>query len=46
MFLLYWEVYALMELAVSLRNEDFHCFSAKRTFKSENVVFAKLPRIN
>ena len=32
MFLLYWEVYTLMELAVSLPNEDFHCFSGKRTF--------------
>ena len=32
MFLLYWEVYALMELAVNLRNEDLHWFSGKRTF--------------
>ena len=32
MFLLYWEVYVLMELAVNLRNEDLHWFSGKRTF--------------
>ena len=32
MFLLYLEVYTLMELAVNLRNEDLHWFSAKRTF--------------
>ena len=32
MFLLYWEVHALMELAVNLRNEDLHWFSRKRTF--------------
>ena len=32
MFLLYWEVYALMELDVNLRNEDLHWFSGKRTF--------------
>ena len=32
MFLLYWKVYLLMELAVNLRNEDLHCFSGKRTF--------------
>ena len=32
MFLLYWEVYALMELAVNLRNEDLHQFRGKRTF--------------
>ena len=30
--LLYWKVYALMELAVNLWNEDLHCFSGKRTF--------------
>ena len=32
MFLLYSEVYALMELAVNLQNEDFHWFNGKRTF--------------
>ena len=32
MFLLYWEVYALMELGVNLRNEDLHWFSGKRNF--------------
>ena len=32
MFLLYWEVYVLMELVVNLRNEDLHWFSGKRTF--------------
>ena len=32
MFLLYWEVYALMELDVILRNEDLLWFSGKRTF--------------
>ena len=32
MFLLYWGVYALTELAVNLRNEDLHWFSGKRTF--------------
>ena len=32
MFLLYWEAYALMELAVNLRNEDLQWFSGKRTF--------------
>ena len=32
MFLLYWAVYALMELDVNLRNEDLHWFSGKRTF--------------
>ena len=32
MFLLYWRVYALMELAVNLWNEDLHWFSGKRTF--------------
>ena len=32
MFLLYWELYALMELAVNLRNKDLHWFSVKRTF--------------
>ena len=31
MFLLYWRVYALMELAVNLWNEDLHWFSGKRT---------------
>ena len=30
--LLYWEVYALMALAVDLRNKDLHWFSGKRTF--------------
>ena len=29
---LYWEVYALMELAVDLRYKDLHWFSGKRTF--------------
>ena len=37
MFLLYWEVYALMELAVNLRNEDLHWFSVKRTFIDGDV---------
>ena len=32
MFLLYWEVYVLVELAVNKRNEDLHWFSRKRTF--------------
>ena len=32
MFLLYWEVFVLMELVVNLRNEDLQWFSAKRTF--------------
>ena len=32
MCLLYWEVYALMELVVNLRNENLHWFSGKRTF--------------
>ena len=32
MFLLCWKVYVLMELVVSLRNEDLHWFSWKRTF--------------
>ena len=32
MFLLYWEAYVLMELAVNLRNEDLHWLSGKRTF--------------
>ena len=31
MFLLYWEVYVFMELAVDLWNEDLHWFSWKRT---------------
>ena len=30
--LLYWEVYALTELAANLRNEDLHWFSGKRAF--------------
>ena len=37
MFLLYWEVYVLMELAVNLRNEDLHWFSGKRTFLDGGV---------
>ena len=37
MFLLYWEVYALMELAVNLRDEDQHWFSGKRTFIDSGV---------
>ena len=32
MFLLYWEVYTLMELAVNLQNQDLHWFSGKSTF--------------
>ena len=40
MFLLYWEVYALMELAVNLRNEDLHWFSGKRTFIDGGCVYA------
>ena len=32
MFLFYWQVHALMELAVNLRNEDLHWFSEKRNF--------------
>ena len=32
MFLIYWEVYGLIELAVNLRDEDLHWFSGKRTF--------------
>ena len=32
MFLLYWEVYTLMELVVNLQNEDLRWFSGKRTF--------------
>ena len=32
MFLLYWEVYGLIELAVNLWNEDLHWFNGKRTF--------------
>ena len=37
MFLLHWEVYVLMELAVNLRNEDLHRFSGKRTFVDGGV---------
>ena len=37
MFLLYWEVYVLMELAVNLRNEDLHWFSGKRTLLDGGV---------
>ena len=37
MLLLYWEVYALIELAVNLRNEDLHWFSGKRTFINGGV---------
>ena len=32
MFLLYWEVYTLIELTVNLQNEDLHWLSGKRTF--------------
>ena len=32
LFLLYWEVYVLMDLVVNLRNEDLHWFCGKRTF--------------
>ena len=32
MFLLYSDVYVLIELAVNLRNEDLHWFRGKRTF--------------
>ena len=31
MFLLYWEVYVLMELVINLRIEDLHWFNGKRT---------------
>ena len=32
MFLLHWEVYALMELAVNLWNEDLYWFNGRRSF--------------
>ena len=32
MFLLYWEVYVLMELVIKLRNEGLRWFSGKTTF--------------
>ena len=32
MFLLYWEVYTLMVLAVNLQNQDLHRFSGRGTF--------------
>ena len=32
MFLLYWEVYVLMDLVVNLWNEDLHWFRGKKTF--------------
>ena len=32
MFLLYWEVYVLMDLVVNLWNEDLHWFCGKKTF--------------
>ena len=32
MFLLYWEVYILINLVVNLRNEDLRWFCGKRTF--------------
>ena len=31
MFLLHWEVYVLVELAVNLQNEDLHWLCGKRT---------------
>ena len=37
MFLLYWEVYVLTELAANLRNEDLHWFSGKRTIVDGSV---------
>ena len=37
MFLLYWEVYVLMELVVNLQNEDLHRFSGKRNFMDGRV---------
>ena len=37
MFLFHWEAYALMELAVNLRNEDLHRFSGMRTFVDGGV---------
>ena len=37
MFLLYWEVYGLIELAVNLRNEDLDWFSGQRTFADGGV---------
>ena len=32
MFLLYWEVYVLMDLVVNLRNEDLHWDGGKSIF--------------
>ena len=32
MFLLYWEVYVLMQFVLNLRNEHLYWFSGKRTF--------------
>ena len=32
MFLLYWEVYVLMELVINLQNEHLYWFRGKRTF--------------
>ena len=32
MFLLYWEVYVLMDLVVNFRNKDLHWFCRRRTF--------------
>ena len=37
MFLLYWEVYVLMDLVMNLRNEDLHWFCGKRTFIDSGV---------
>ena len=37
MFLLYWDVYAFMELDVNFRNEDLQSFSGKRTFTDGSV---------
>lgn len=31
-FLLYWEVYVLIDLVVNLRSGDLHWFCGKRTF--------------
>ena len=38
MFLLYWEVYVLMDLVVNLRNEDLHWFYGKRTFINGGLI--------
>ena len=37
MFLLYWKVYVLMDLAVNFLNEDLHYFLGKRIFTDGGV---------